>query len=184
MKQISRPAGTVAILAVTILAGTLYAKRKASSEADGATSHLFQLLDSGYKGKLDDFYLLADLYKDAQNPDQQYRHVLRLSYDKGRVFGKLTFYVRSVGKLEPQQLQAYTVKQIFEFGETDAEKFVKTSGGEFGAPGDVYLKASQDGVLVSAPITDDVRKEYNTLIGQYVTPALEKNSPGTEPTGL
>lgn len=183
MKRISRPARTAAILGVTILASTLYAKRKPGSEVDAATSRLFQLFDSGYNGKLDDFYLLADLYTDPQSPGQQYRHVLRVNYDKDRVFGKLTLYVRSVGKLDPQQLQAYTVKQIYEFGETDAEKFIKTSDGDFGSPGDLYLKASDDGVLASAPINEDIRKEYDALISQYVMPAIEKNSAAARPGG-
>ncbi len=165
-------------------AGTVFAKRKTDAPAlNTATSRLFQLIDSGYNGKLDDFYVLADTYKDPKNPDQEYRHVLRVSYDKARAFGKLAIYVRSVGKLDPQQLQTYTVKQIYEFGETELEKFVKSSDADFGSAGDLYLKASDTGVLVSASVTDEARKEYDELISQYLIPAIEKTNSGARPGG-
>lgn len=173
----------LASLALIILASGLYAKRKQASEPNAVTSRVFQLLDLGHNGKLEGLYLLADTYKDSNNPNLEYRRVLRVDYDKDRVFGKLTLYVRSVGKLDPQQLQAYTVKQIFDFGESDSEKFVKTSDGDFGSPGDLYLKASDDGVLASAPISEDIRKEYDALISQYVMPAIEKNSAAARPGG-
>ena len=44
--------------------------------------------------------------------------------------------------MTPQQLETYTAKQIYDFGETDLEKYVKTNAGEFGTAGDVYLHAN------------------------------------------
>lgn len=153
----------------------LYAKHKAEEvDANDPTLRLFQLLDSTRAGKLEDLCLLADLYKDPDKPDQEYRHVLRVNYDKNRGFGKLNLWVRSVGKMTPQQLETYTPKQIFDFAETDSEKYCKSSAGQFGAPGDVYLRASADGPLVTAPVTDEVRKSYAQFVTQYVLPALLK----------
>jgi len=155
--------------------GTLYAKHRADqADPDDATSRLFQLLDSARDGKLADYYLLADLYKDPDKPDDEYRHVLRVNYDKSRGFGKLNVWVRSVGKMTPQQLETYTPKQIYDFAETDQEKYVKTSAGQFGTPGDVYLHATQDGPLVTGPVTDGVRKSYGLFVTEYLLPALQK----------
>jgi len=153
----------------------LYAKHKVDPAApDDATSQLFQLLDSSRDGKLPDFYLLADLYKDPSKPDDEYRHVLRVDYDKSRGFGKLNLWVRSVGKMTPQQLQTYTPKQIYDFAETDQEKYVKTTATTFGGSGDLYLRADGDAPLATSSINDDVRKSYDVFLTQYVLPALRK----------
>jgi hypothetical protein len=168
--------GAIMLAAVSVpFGGNLYAKHKSedASPAD-ATAQLFQLLDSSRDGKLSDFYLLADVYKDASKPDDEYRHVLRLDYDKSRGFGKLNVWVRSVGKMTSQQLQTYTPKQIYDFAETDQEKYVKTTSGAFGAAGDLYLRANGDGPLATSSITDDVRKSYEVFVTQYLLPVLQK----------
>lgn len=169
---------------ITAQGASLYAKHKTEeAEPNGPTSHLFQFLDSSRDGKLSDFYLLADLYKDPSKPDSELRHVLRVDYDRNRGFGKLNLWVRSVDKMTPQQLETYTPKQIFDFAETDLQKFVKTGLGPLGAPGDLYLHAGEEGPLVSAPVTDEVRKEYDDFVTQYILPALQKTAaPGAEPT--
>ncbi|HEV2493847.1 MAG TPA: hypothetical protein VG204_12345 [Terriglobia bacterium] len=168
--------GAIVLAGVSIPFGSgLYAKHKAEEAVpDDATAQLFQLLDSSRDGKLADFYLLADVYKDASKPDDEYRHVLRLDYDKSRGFGKLNLWVRSVGKMTPQQLQTYTPKQIYDFAETDLEKYVKTTASAFGGSGDLYLRADGDGPLATSSITDDVRKSYDVFVTQYVLPALQK----------
>lgn len=141
-------------------------------EPDPATVQLFQVLNTSFGGKVDHFCLLGDMYTDASG--QQFRHVLRVDYDKTRGFGRLNLYVRSVGKMTPDQLATYTPQQIYDFGESDQAKFVKTDTLTFGAPGDLYLEAQDDGPLHSAPITEDVRKRYSDLVTQYVIPALQK----------
>jgi hypothetical protein len=173
--------GTATLVAVLLAAGTLlpgsrvYAKHKAEEvDASDPTLRVFQLLDSTRDGKLADFYLLADLYKDPDKPDDEYRHVLRVNYDKNRGFGKLNVWVRSVGKMTPEQLDTYTPKQIYDFAETDQEKYCKSSAGQFGTPGDVYLRASQDRPLATAPVTDEVRKSYGLFVTEYLLPALQK----------
>jgi hypothetical protein len=175
---LERPGWPTAIAVVFLLSavmpGQVYAKHKEEVEQNGLSSRLFQFLDSSYGGKLEDFYLLADLYKDPNRPDQEFRHVLRVEYDKNRVFGKLKIYVRSVGKMTPEQLSTYTPKQIYDFGEVDLEKFVKTSLGPLGGSGDIYLRAGPDSPLATVPITDDVRKEYEMFISDYILPALQK----------
>jgi hypothetical protein len=54
------------------------------------------------------------------------------------------------------------------------EKFTKTDPGPFGKTGDLYLQATENGPLATAPITDEVRKEYETYVAQWLLPALEK----------
>jgi hypothetical protein len=56
---------------------------------------------------------------------------------------------------------------------------VKTDTLTFGAPGDIYLEARDDGPLHSAQITDDVRKRYSDLVTQFVIPALQKGPAAT-----
>jgi hypothetical protein len=163
----------VAVFLVSACSASLYAKHKEDAE-DGATVRLFQVLDSTRNGKLEDFYLLADLYKDAGKPDEQFHHVLRVEYDKSRAFGKLRLYVRSVGQMTDEQLSAYSPKQIYDFGEADQEKFVKTSTGSFGGSGDLYLRAGTDTPLATAAVTDEARKEYETFVTQHILPALQK----------
>jgi hypothetical protein len=140
---------------------------------DDPTYRLFQVLDTSHGGKLADFYLLADTYKDAKT-DQEFQHVLRVEYDKSKGFGKLKVYVRSVAKLTPDQLKSYTTQQIYEFGETDSEKFTKTEPGSFGRMGDLYFHAEGNMPLATAPVTDEVRKSYDSFLTQYLLPALEK----------
>src|SRR5689334_10650234 len=139
-------------------------------DPNDATARLFQLLDGSHEGKLSDFYILGDLYKDknSANPDQELQHVLSVDYDKNRGFGKLNIHVRSLDKLGPEQLKTYTAKQIFDFGEYDLEKFVKSVPGPLGQPGDVYLLADADHPLHDTPITDDVRKEYDFYVTQLI----------------
>jgi len=141
---------------------------------DDVTLRLFQLLDTSYGGKLADFFLVGDIYNDPKAPDKELQHVFKAEYDKGRAFGRFRFYVRSLDKLTPGQLKDYTAKQIYEFGELDVEKFTKTDPGPFGKTGDVYFQAIPDGPLATAPVTDEVRKEYETYITQWLLPALAK----------
>jgi len=138
------------------------------------TLRLYQLLDGSYGGKLSDFYVLGDVYKDPKTPDKELQHIFKAEYDKARGFGKFGLYVRSVDKLTPGQLKDYTLQKIYEFGNEDAEKFSKTDPGPFGKTGDLYLQATPDGPLATAPITDEVRKEYEAYITQWLLPALEK----------
>ena len=169
-----RAARCVALCVVggTILAALPGARGREKFEPDPATIQLFQILNSSFSGKVDHFCLLADMYTDASG--EQYRRVLRVDYDKSRGFGRLNLYVRSVGKMTPDQLATYTPAQIFDFGESDQAKFVKTDTLSFGAPGDLYLEAQDDGPLHSATITDEVRKRYSDLVTQFVIPALQK----------
>ncbi len=168
----------VAVLAVAGLPGYfskfLTAKEKAPAVGpDDATFRLFQLLDNSYEGRLPDFYVLADIYKEAKTGDE-FQHVLRASYGKNRAFGKLNLHVRSLAKMDPEQLKAYTPKQIYEFGAEDTEKFVKSEVGPLGRTGDLYLRAVGDHPLASAPITDEARKAYESYVTQYLLPALQK----------
>lgn len=151
--------------------GQLFASHNKVDEND-VTARLFQLLDNAHNGKLDDIYVLADVYTDASG--DQYRHVLRVDYDKNRAFGRLAIYVRSVGKMTPEQLSTYTPEQIFNFGEIDLEKLVKTDPGPFGQRGDLFLTADGDGPLHTSAVTDEARKSYDTFVTQYVIPALQK----------
>ena len=177
MKSSSQDSYLAGAIVVTFLISAcspqLFAKHK-DAEQDGATVRLFQLLDSTRNGKLEEFYLLADIYKDPSKPDEHFHHVLKVDYDKSRAFGKLKLYVRSVGQMTDEQLSAYSPKQIFDFGEADQEKFVKTGTGSFGAPGDLYLRAGNDAPLATAAVTDTARKEYETFLTDHILPALEK----------
>ncbi len=147
-------------------------KSKAPVDANDPTSRLFQLLDSQYDGKLKDFYVLADVYKGAEGADLQ--HVLRVNYDKDKYFGKLEIYVRSIQKPDEAQLKGYTLKALFEFGEYDLQKFIKTQAGPLGGTGDLYLEAKPGFALAAAPIDEDARKAYDTYVNQFVIPALQK----------
>lgn len=143
-------------------------------DPNDATVRLFQLLDDTRGGKLSDFYVLTDPYKDPSDPDKELQHVLRVDYDKNRAFGKLNIHVRTMDKLGPQQLKTYTTKQIYDFGEYDSEKFVKSVPGPLGQAGDVYLRTIGDGPLTDTPITDEIRKSYDLFVNQYIIPALQK----------
>jgi len=141
---------------------------------DDLTLRLYQLLDNSYGGKLSDFYVIGDVYKDPKTPDKELQHIFKAEYEKVRTFGKFRLYVRSVDKLTPGQLKDYTPKQIYEFGDADAEKFTKTDPGPFGKTGDLYFQPTPAGPLATAPITDEVRKEYEAYIAQWLFTALEK----------
>lgn len=147
-----------------------HAKEKPVDPND-PTLRLYDVLDTTRSGKLQDFFLLADIYADQ---GKDYQHVLRIEYEKARAFGKLRIWVRSVAKMAPEQLQAYTSKQVYDFGEIDLEKFVKTDPGEFGRQGDIYLRGDAENPLATAPITDSVRKSYEMLVTEYILPALQK----------
>lgn len=170
---------SVAILAtfsfIVLVAPSSWAKRKEPAvNPDDPTYMLYQLLDNSYGGKLADFYVLADLYADPQKPSNQLQHVLRVDYDKTRYFGRFRIYVRSVGKMTSAQLKTYDAKQIYQFGESDEAEFEKINAGPLGATGDLYLKATSNGPLAPAPITDQVREQYDGFITKYILPALKK----------
>lgn len=151
------------------------AKRESLSvSSDDPTYQLYQLLDNSYGGKLKDFYVLADIYSDPQSPGNQLQHVLSVEYDKSLFFGRLRILVRSVGKLTPEQLKTYSPKQIYDFGEQDEEEFAKIDAGPLGTKGDMFLQISTSGPLAPATIGDDVRKQYESFITEYILPALKK----------
>jgi hypothetical protein len=170
---------TLAILFAAGLAGTaapfLTAKDKTPPvDPNDATLRLYQLLDSSRGGKLTEFFVVADVYKDPSSPDEELQHVLRIDYDKDRGFAKLNLYVRSVGKIGPEQMKMYTPKELYDFGISDQEKYMKTEPGSFGRAGDNYLRADGDRPLASAPVTDDIRKAYDFFVAQHLLPALQK----------
>lgn len=169
----------VAILAaISLLAIALPSawakKRHDSVSPDDPTYKLYQLLNDSYGGKLSDYYLLVNLYSDPQDPTNQLQRVIRVDYDKDLFFGRFHIFVRSVGKLTPDQMKTYDAKQIYDFGESDDTKYEKIDPGELGGTGDLYLKASADGPLAPAPITDEARQDYDMLITKYLLPALQK----------
>ena len=140
--------------------------------ADDPTYRLFQLLDTTRGGKLTDFYVLGSVYKNPQNPQEEFQQVARVVYDKDLAFGKLTLFLRSVAKMDPAQMRIYTPKEIYEFAESDLEKYTKTDAGPFGGQGDVYFHATDTGGLRTVPITDEVQTAYATFLTQYILPAL------------
>jgi hypothetical protein len=141
---------------------------------DDATLRLYHLLDSSYGGKLAEFYIVGDVYKDPKNADKELQRVFKAEYDKDRAFGRLRIYVRIVDKLSPGQLKDYTPKQIYEFADADMEKFTKTDPGPLGRAGDLYFQATENSPLATAPISDEARKEYEACVSQWLMPALEK----------
>lgn len=148
------------------------AKEKAQRvDPNDPTLRLFDLLDNTRNGKLEDFFALADVYSEQ---GKDFQHVIRVDYDKNRAFGKLRIYLRSVAKMAPEQLQTYAPKQVYDFGETDLEKFVKTEPGEFGKQGDIYLRGDAENPLATTPITHEAHKSYDMLVTQYLLPALQK----------
>lgn len=164
-----------ALLSVICLSSLSLSKEKTQAVGpDDVTFRLFQLLDKSYGGKLEEFYVIGDTYKNPKAEDQDLQRVFRAEYDKTKVYGRFRLDVRSVDKLTAEQLKNYTAKQIFEFGESDVEKFTKTDPGSFGRVGDLYLQAAENGILATAPVTADTRKAYETYVGQWVLPALEK----------
>jgi hypothetical protein len=172
------PPEVIVLLSVIICSGfpgtNLQAKDKKNEvDPNDCTCRLYQFLDESRAGKVDEFYALGDLYQDPKS-GEEFRHVFKVEYDKSKAFGKLKIYARAVGKMSAQQLSTYTPQQIYDFGETDLEKFVKTDCGQYGKPGDLYLQPNEDGALSTAPINDEARKRYDGFLCQYVLPALEK----------
>jgi len=173
-----------ALCALLVIAGDnthrLGAKEKQPPVSpDDPTLRLYNLLDSKLGGKLEDFYLLADTFADPQNPNQTQQHVLRIEYDKTRAFGKLRIYVRTVDQLTPEQLKTYNTKEIYDFAESDSEKFTKTDPGSFGRTGDVYFQpTSPGGPLGTATATQEVQARYERYVTQFIIPALEKKAAG------
>ncbi|HUZ47632.1 MAG TPA: hypothetical protein VMW54_13425 [Terriglobia bacterium] len=149
-------------------------KKPATVSPDDPTYQLYQLLDKTRGGKLNDFYLLADIYSDPQDPGRQLRHVLCVNYNKSSFFGRLQIDVRSVGKMTPAQLKTYTPKQIYDFGMQDQAKFEKINPGPFGESGDLFLRATSTGSLAPASVTDEVSAQYDSFLTQYILPALKK----------
>lgn len=138
------------------------------------TLRLYQFLDASRGGKLSGFFVVADVYKDPSSPDEELQHIIRVEYDKERGFARLNLYVRSVGKIGPEQMKTYTPKEFYDFGIADQEKFMKTDPGPFGKTGDTYLHSAGDRPLASAPVTDEVRKAYDFFVSQHLLPALQK----------
>jgi hypothetical protein len=164
----------IILVAAAVPSGWAKEKKTRSANPDDPTYRVYQILDDSYGGKLTDYYLLADLYTDPQNPSNQLQHVIRVDYDKTRFFGRFRIYVRSVGKLTPAQLNTYDVKQIYDFGESDEAEYEKIDAGPLGETGDLFMKATSNGPLATAPITDEARQEYDMLITKYLLPALQK----------
>lgn len=166
------PSAAFVLAAMLAFPAVPSASSRNRADENDVTGKLFQLLDSQHNGKLDDIYVLADSYTDASG--DQYRHVLRIDYDKNRSFGRLAIYLRSVGKMTPEQLSTYTPEQIYGFGEVDLAKFVKTDPGPFGQKGDLYLESSDDQPLHTTAANGEARKSYEAYVTQYVIPALQK----------
>jgi hypothetical protein len=160
--------------------GRLGTKEKAPQiSPNDPTVRLYNLLDSKYNGKLEDYFVVADVVNDPKNPGQAQQHVLRVEYNKDRAFGKLNIYVRTVAQLTPEQMKTYNPKQIFDFGEADSAKFTKTDPGPFGKVGDVYFEPSRDGgALGTVTATPEVQAQYERFVTQYLLPALEKKAAG------
>ncbi|HUI41087.1 MAG TPA: hypothetical protein VL523_03870 [Terriglobia bacterium] len=175
MQSATRNSRVSAALGVWLVLGTagsgIASGSRGRVDENDPTYQLYQLLDSTRGGVVKHLCVLADVYTDSSGTE--YRHVLRLEYDKGRAFGRLELYVRSVGKMSSDQLATYTPEQIFDFGESDQEKFMKTDPGPFGQTGDLFLAAGDDGPLHSVPITDAARKQYADFITQYILPAVK-----------
>jgi hypothetical protein len=136
------------------------------------TYRLFQLLDTTRGGKLADFYVIAGLYKNPQNPQEEFQWVVRVVYGKDLAFGRLTLHLRSVAKMSPAQMSTYSPKEIYEFAESDVEKYAKTDPGPFGGKGDLYFHTTDSGPLRTVPITGEVQQTYEMLLTQYILPAL------------
>ncbi|HET7099973.1 MAG TPA: hypothetical protein VFJ52_02390 [Terriglobia bacterium] len=148
-------------------------KKDAANLTNDATAKLFKALDESNGGKLD-IYLLADVYSDPSDPSQQYQRVLHVIYNKNIYFGRFTIHVRSVGKMNSEQLATYSPQSIFSFGGQDTQEFEKINPGPFGGTGDLFLESSDGHPLSASAVTDDVAQEYEMLITKYIIPAVEK----------
>ena len=140
---------------------------------DDPTVKLFDLLNNSFEGKLADYFLLADVYHDPANAGKELQHVLRVEYDKTRYFGRFRIYARSLAKPTPDQIKAYTPKQLYDFA-SDSMKFEKIEAGPIGMQGDLYLQSDGNKPLASAPITPEVQSTYEKLVKDYLLPALSK----------
>lgn len=176
----------VVLCGLAILCGCLSpleaaSRHKKEKKANGntPTAQLYNILNGSFDGKLDT-YLLADIYSDPSNPSEQYQRVLHVTYDKSLYFGRLTIHVRSVGKMNAQQLVIYTPEAIFKFGNSDMQEFEKINAGDFGETGDLYLESQNDQPLAKAPITDEVRQEYDMLVTTYILPSVQKQASGKQ----
>ena len=176
---------TGALLTILLLGGSIVSRLGAKDKSlppvssDDPTLRLFDLLNSKFNGKLDDFFLIADTFTDPAKQGQSEQHILRVEYDKTRTFGKLRIYVRNVDQLTPEQLKAYSPKDIFGFAESESEKFTKTDPGSLGRPGDMFLQpTSQGGPLGASPVTDEIQAKYARYVTQYIIPTLEKKAAG------
>ncbi len=169
-------------LAFTLAAPGATARRRKDQQqsyvsSSDPTARLYQLLDNSFGGKLKDFYVAGDVYPDSNHPGSSLQHFLRVEYDKNLFFGRLQIYVRSVGQPTADQLKTYTTKQLYDFGEIDTEEFEKIDSGPFGDTGDLYLAVKdENGPLTPASITQKISDEYDTLVSQYILPALEKEA--------
>ncbi|MGH9436620.1 MAG: hypothetical protein ACRD22_01675 [Terriglobia bacterium] len=153
-------------------------KRKLEKmSSNSPTGRLFNILNSSLGGKLD-LYLLAGIYSPPSKPGTQSQQVLHVTYDQSLFFGRFTIHMRDVAKLNPQQLIVYTPKQIFDFASQDAQEFEKINPGPFGGTGDLYLASTGASPPAVAPITDEVRQQYDALINLYIMPAVEKQAGG------
>jgi hypothetical protein len=160
---------------VAILPSLMMAKEKTVSiDPNDPTLRLFQYLDTNKAGKLTEFYVVADVYKDPAAPNEENQRILKVDYDKSKMFGKLQIVVRSVGKIQPDQMKAYTPKDFFGYGLSDQAKYIKSEPGPLGKPGDMYLQSMPDRPLSSVPVTDEIRMTYERLITEYLLPALDK----------
>jgi len=175
--RVGRPAAIAVLLVIVCSsyarAGPQRKDKKNEVDPNDCTCRLYQFLDESRGGKVEELYALGDVYQDPKS-GEEFRHVFKVEYDKSRAFGKLKIYVRAVGKMSPEQLSTYTPQQIYDFGESDLEKFVKTDCGFYGKAGDIYLQPNEDGTLGTAAITDEARKRYDNFLCQYVLPALLK----------
>jgi hypothetical protein len=171
-KRVPALLGAVVMLAILGGGGARIGRAKdKATDPNDPTLRLYDVLNTTRDGKLVDGVAVADIYTEQ---GKEFQRVVRAEYDKSRAFGKLRIYVRSVAKMAPEQLQSYTAKQVYDFGETDLEKFVKTDPGEFGKQGDIYLRGDADSPLATVPINDAARKSYEILVVQYLLPTLEK----------
>lgn len=161
-------------------AGRLGAKERGPQyDSNDPTYRLYNLLDSKFNGKLDEFIVLADVFNDPKNPGQPQQHVLRVDYSKDRAFGKLTIRVRTVAQLSPEQLKSYSPKEVYEFAETESAKFTKTDPGSFGKTGDLYFQpTSEGGALGTVPPTPEAESQYELFVSHFLIPALEKKAAG------
>jgi hypothetical protein len=172
--HVTRGAVLASCLAGILLPALAGKDKAAYVDPNDPTLRVFQMADTSKGGKLTELYVVAGVYRDPATPNEENQQILKVDYDKTKVFGKLQIVVRSVGKIQPDQMKAYTSKDFFGFGLSDQAKFIKTEAGPFGKLGDMYLQSSPDRPLSSSPITDEVRKSYETLVTEYLLPALEK----------